>query len=112
MRRSDNRSSFGLYLTSTRVKLPLSQRRTGRFRLKGTLLRRVSKIIAAGVVSAALGLTATACGSSSSDSNSNSDTVKGAGMAYDVGGRGDHSFNDSAARGLDKADKEFKLGTK
>ena len=28
-------------------------------------------------------------------------------MAYDVGGRGDHSFNDSAARGLDKATKEF-----
>lgn len=33
-------------------------------------------------------------------------------MAYDVGGRGDHSFNDSAARGLDKADKEFKLTSK
>jgi basic membrane protein A len=71
-------------------------------------LRRVTKIIAAGVASAALGLTATACGSSSSSSSSN----KGVGMAYDVGGRGDHSFNDSAARGLDKADKEFKLGAK
>jgi len=33
-------------------------------------------------------------------------------MAYDVGGRGDHSFNDSAARGMDKADKEFSLGSK
>ncbi|WP_329135746.1 BMP family ABC transporter substrate-binding protein [Streptomyces sp. NBC_01476] len=72
-------------------------------------MRRVSKIAAAGVVSAALALTATACGSSStSDSGKN----KGVGMAYDVGGRGDHSFNDSAARGMDKADKEFKLGTK
>ena len=49
MRRSDNRPSYGLYLTSTRVKLPLSQRRTGRFEPKGTLLRRVSKIAAAGV---------------------------------------------------------------
>jgi len=72
-------------------------------------LRRVSKIAAAGVVTAALALTATACGSSStSDSGKN----KGVGMAYDVGGRGDHSFNDSAARGMDKATKEFKLASK
>lgn len=33
-------------------------------------------------------------------------------MAYDVGGRGDHSFNDSAARGMDKATKAFSLGSK
>jgi basic membrane protein A len=72
-------------------------------------LRRVSKIAAVGVVSAALALTATACGDSST---SDSGKDKGVGMAYDVGGRGDHSFNDSAARGLDKAAKEFKLGSK
>lgn len=29
------------------------------------------------------------------------------GVAYDVGGRGDQSFNDSAARGLDQAVEEF-----
>ncbi len=29
------------------------------------------------------------------------------GMAYDIGGRGDKSFNDSAAAGLDKAKDEF-----
>ena len=29
------------------------------------------------------------------------------GMAYDIGGRGDKSFNDSAAAGLDKAKAEF-----
>jgi basic membrane protein A len=29
------------------------------------------------------------------------------GMAYDVGGRGDQSFNDAAARGMDKAVAEF-----
>jgi basic membrane protein A and related proteins len=76
-------------------------------------LRRVSKIAAAGVVSAALALTATACGSSStSSSSSGGGGKKGVGMAYDVGGRGDHSFNDSAARGLDKADKEFGLSSK
>jgi basic membrane protein A len=31
------------------------------------------------------------------------------GMAYDVGGRGDQSFNDAAARGMDKATEEFGL---
>lgn len=29
------------------------------------------------------------------------------GLAYDIGGRGDQSFNDSAARGLDRAKQEF-----
>ena len=76
-------------------------------------MRRVSKIAAAGVVSAALALTATACGSSSTTSSSSSKGgAKGVGMAFDVGGRGDHSFNDSAARGMDKADKEFNIGHK
>lgn len=78
-------------------------------------MRRVSKIAAAGVVSAALALTATACGSSTtsdSTSPSSGSKAKGVGMAYDVGGRGDHSFNDSAARGMDKAVKEFKLDEK
>ncbi|MDJ0340501.1 BMP family ABC transporter substrate-binding protein [Streptomyces sp. PH10-H1] len=72
-------------------------------------MRRVTKIVAAGVASAALALTATACGSSSSSDTSK---AKGVGIAYDVGGRGDHSFNDSAAKGLDKAKADFSLGTK
>jgi basic membrane protein A len=87
-------------------------------------LRRVSKIAAAGVVSAALALTATACGSSTTDDSKPSSSSsagggssaggkgKGVGIAYDVGGRGDHSFNDSAARGLDKADQELNLESK
>ena len=29
------------------------------------------------------------------------------GIAYDIGGRGDRSFNDAAALGLAKAQKEF-----
>ena len=45
-----------------------------------------------------------------------SDSVPGrdisVGMAYDVGGRGDQSFNDAAARGLDRATKQFDLGSK
>jgi len=33
------------------------------------------------------------------------------GMAYDIGGRGDKSFNDAAARGLDKAKTDFGIET-
>ncbi|MET9954608.1 BMP family ABC transporter substrate-binding protein [Streptomyces sp. NPDC006339] len=75
-------------------------------------MRRVSKITAACAVTAALALTATACGESSTeDTGSGKGTVK-VGMAYDVGGRGDNSFNDSAARGLDKAKAELGVETK
>ncbi len=34
------------------------------------------------------------------------------GMAYDVGGRGDKSFNDLAAAGLDKAKTDLNIETK
>ncbi|MBL1081336.1 BMP family ABC transporter substrate-binding protein [Streptomyces actinomycinicus] len=75
-------------------------------------MRRVAKLSAACIASAALALTATACGSTSSDNDSGSSSSgdgKGVkiGLAFDVGGRGDRSFNDSAARGADKAKKEF-----
>lgn len=76
-------------------------------------MRRVSKIAAASVATAALAFTATACGESSTGSSSSSEGGKlKVGMAYDVGGRGDNSFNDSAARGLDKAKKDFGAETK
>ncbi|MDX3329217.1 MULTISPECIES: BMP family ABC transporter substrate-binding protein [Streptomyces] len=75
-------------------------------------MRRVSKIAAACTVSAALAFTATACGESSTESTGSDKDQMKIGMAYDVGGRGDNSFNDSAARGLDKAKKEFKAETK
>jgi basic membrane protein A len=74
-------------------------------------LRRVSRITAACIATAALAFTATACGESSSESAGSDDKLK-IGMAYDVGGRGDNSFNDSAARGLDKAKVEFDAETK
>lgn len=75
-------------------------------------MRRVAKLSAACIATAALAVTATACGSTSSDnagSSSSSGGGKGIkiGLAYDVGGRGDRSFNDSAARGADKAKAEF-----
>jgi basic membrane protein A and related proteins len=74
-------------------------------------LRRTTKfaaVLAAGI------LALTACGSDDSDNGSASDDETTAaptsdvkvGMAYDVGGRGDQSFNDSAAAGLDQAKDE------
>lgn len=71
-------------------------------------MRRVSRFTVAGVAAAALALTVSACGSSSSESSSSdSDKNLGLALAYDVGGKGDQSFNDAATAGMDKADKEF-----
>ncbi|GAA2708032.1 MULTISPECIES: BMP family ABC transporter substrate-binding protein [Streptomyces] len=69
-------------------------------------MRRVSTITVAGIATAALAFTLTACGESSTESGGGG-KGKGIGLAFDVGGRDDHSFNESAARGMDKADKEF-----
>jgi basic membrane protein A len=73
-------------------------------------LRRTTKLAALLATSVlALG----ACGSDDSGTDSGSGSGSGSksdikvGMAYDVGGRGDQSFNDSAAAGLDKAKKDF-----
>ncbi|GAA3048482.1 hypothetical protein GCM10020000_30930 [Streptomyces olivoverticillatus] len=68
-------------------------------------MRRVSTITVAGVTTAALAFTLTACGESSTESGGGKS--KGVGLAFDVGGRDDHSFNESAARGVDKAKKEL-----
>lgn len=65
-------------------------------------------------------LTLAACGDSGSDQpsasgSSSSETKKSdikVGMAYDVGGRGDQSFNDAAAAGLDKAKADLGVETK
>ncbi|MCT2594474.1 BMP family ABC transporter substrate-binding protein [Streptomyces sp. N2-109] len=73
-------------------------------------MRRVSKLAAAVSATAALALTATACGESSTESSDKKD--KGVGLAFDVGGRDDHSFNESAARGADKAKKELGVDVK
>ena len=72
-----------------------------------------------GLAAAALvgALTLAACGSSDSGSSSGDSGSGGSaapsnlkiGMAYDIGGRGDKSFNDSAAVGLDTAKKDFNL---
>jgi len=72
-------------------------------------MRRVSRIAVAGVATAALAVTVSACGSSSTES-AGSGKSKGIGLAYDVGGKGDQSFNDAAYAGFQKAEKDFGVG--
>lgn len=70
------------------------------------ILRRISKIAVVAVVAS---LALAGCGSNDDDKNTdtNSGSEVKVGLAYDVGGRGDQSFNDAAAAGLDKAKSEF-----
>ncbi len=69
-------------------------------------MRRVTTLFAT-MAAATLALSACGGGSSSSESSSSGAGASGSavkvGLAYDIGGRGDKSFNDSAAVGLDKA---------
>ncbi|MDT0265291.1 BMP family ABC transporter substrate-binding protein [Streptomyces sp. DSM 44915] len=65
-------------------------------------MRRVSRFAATVALAATLALTASACGESSTESNDN-EGDKGPGIAFDVGGRDDHSFNEAAAVGADRA---------
>ena len=83
-------------------------------------MRRVTTLAAA-VLAGALVLTS--CGGDSGDDDAETtpkgdDTSSSApasdvkvGLAYDIGGRGDQSFNDAAAAGLDKAADEFGVET-
>lgn len=72
--------------------------------------------VAALVSVAALGLAAcgsdTSSTSTASGSGAGSSTKLKVGMAYDVGGRGDQSFNDAAAAGLDKAKADLGVEAK
>ncbi|MEV4191632.1 BMP family lipoprotein [Streptomyces toxytricini] len=74
-------------------------------------MRRITRIATVGIASAALALSATACGGKkSSDSASSTESgQKSAAIAYDIGGRGDQSFNDAAYAGLEKAEKELQV---
>ncbi|MEV4877911.1 BMP family lipoprotein [Streptomyces cyaneofuscatus] len=71
-------------------------------------MRRITRIATVGVASAALALSATACGGKTS-SDSGSDGADKAAIAYDIGGRGDQSFNDAAYAGLAKAEKDLDI---
>jgi basic membrane protein A len=81
-------------------------------------LQRVTTFAAA-LLAGALALTA--CGGSNGDSasstksggsSSQSQKTLKVGLAYDIGGRGDQSFNDLAAAGLDKVKKDLNVETK
>jgi basic membrane protein A and related proteins len=72
------------------------------------------KIVAVASVAA---MALAGCGSSTDSTSGASGKTSAAkamkiGMAYDVGGRGDQSFNDAAAAGLDKAKKDLGVVTK
>ncbi|WP_210593927.1 BMP family protein [Streptomyces sp. GESEQ-35] len=70
-------------------------------------MRRVSRLAVAGAATASLALALSACGGTSTSASSESDGDKGLAIAYDVGGKGDQSFNDAAFAGLEQAKKEF-----
>jgi basic membrane protein A len=64
-----------------------------------------------GALLVALGLLAAACGGGDDEGGGtggggDATEAKKVGLVYDIGGRGDQSFNDSAAAGLDAARKE------
>ncbi|MEV7416402.1 BMP family ABC transporter substrate-binding protein [Streptomyces sp. NPDC089919] len=76
-------------------------------------MRRITRIATVSVASAALALTATACGGKKSTDSGSSDSKKAtAAIAYDIGGRGDQSFNDAAYAGAEKAEKDLGLQIK
>jgi len=54
-------------------------------------------------------MVAAACGGGDGDSEAG-DSDLNAGLVYDIGGRGDQSFNDSAAAGLERATEELGVG--
>ncbi|WP_405489642.1 BMP family protein [Streptomyces sp. NBC_00096] len=72
-------------------------------------MRRITRIATVGIASAALALSATACGGKKSSDTSTGKKEESAAIAYDVGGRGDQSFNDAAYEGLEKAQKDLQI---
>jgi len=81
-------------------------------------VKRTRRLISLVALASAVSLLGAACGddkddtaSDSGDSTQQTSDIK-VGLAYDVGGRGDKSFNDSAALGLDEAKKELGVEVK
>jgi basic membrane protein A and related proteins len=76
---------------------------------RSSTVRRVLKFAA---VALAGSLALSACGGDDDGGTASGDSTEAAsdiqvGLAYDIGGRGDKSFNDSAATGLDRASDEL-----
>jgi basic membrane protein A len=75
-------------------------------------MRRISKLTRVAVGVASLALAATACGGTSGEGGGDGEKENlGLAIAYDIGGKGDQSFNDAAYAGLTKAKDEFKYKT-
>ena len=81
-------------------------------------MRRVTTLVSA-LLAGALILTGCGGGDDNADATPEASGSSSApasdikvGLAYDIGGRGDQSFNDAAAAGLDKAADEFGVETK
>ncbi|GAA1686123.1 BMP family lipoprotein [Fodinicola feengrottensis] len=76
-------------------------------------MRRARGIKLASVLAVgAMALTACGGGTTGTAGGGSSTTSVKVGLAFDVGGRGDKSFNDLAAAGLDKAKTDLKITTK
>ncbi|MET8412174.1 BMP family ABC transporter substrate-binding protein [Streptomyces sp. NPDC005195] len=80
-------------------------------------MSRRTRFSQAAVAVSVIALAAVGCGKSStessgggSDKSSSGYSGKGIGLAYDIGGKGDQSFNDAAFAGFQKAETEFKIG--
>jgi basic membrane protein A and related proteins len=78
-------------------------------------LRRELRMAAVALTGVALALSAAGCGGKKTTTGNSGGaeakkTLK-VGMAYDIGGRGDQSFNDAAARGLDKVRTDLDIKT-
>jgi len=71
------------------------------------------KVLAiAGTAVIALGLAACGSDTPTGTTDTPAKTTVKVGMAYDIGGRGDKSFNDAAAAGLEKAKADLNIETK
>ena len=79
---------------------------TGRLRLLTVLTVAGLGLVACGSNDTTTGSSGAASGAASSSAAAPQSDAK-IGLAYDVGGRGDRSFNDSAAAGLDRAIAQF-----
>jgi basic membrane protein A len=74
-------------------------------------VKRTRRLLSLVALASAVSLLGAACGDdkddASTDSGSETKSEIKVGLAYDLGGRGDKSFNDAAAAGLDEAKKEL-----
>ena len=86
-----------------RVTLPSGYPSAQTINTPGGEQMRKSKTLVAMALIASFGLVAAACGSDSKSSDTVAKSDLKVGIAFDTGGRGDGTFNDSAGRGADQA---------